>query len=148
MDMSFQEKSAWGSLIILALVSYWFFPAALDIAGNSTNPAELYVLMIGCVVTLIIFEVIYHTIIAVAGRTGHTDRDERDRLFVMRAERNAMFILWTGLFWIVGHILMSAATEEVASLSMLEIAVWILFALSASEFAKLATQVWYYRASV
>jgi hypothetical protein len=145
MDMSFQEKSAWGSLIILALVSYWFYPTALEIAGDGSKPADLYVLMIGCVVVLIIFEVIYHTIIAVA---GGTDRDERDRLFVMRAERNAMFVLWTGLFWIVGHILISAATEEVASLGKLEIAVWILFALSASEFAKLASQVWYYRVSV
>ncbi len=145
MDMSFQEKSAWGSLIILALVSYWFYPTALEIAGKTTNPADLYVLTIGCVVTLIIFEVIYHTIIAA---TGKTDRDERDRLFVMRAERNSMFVLWTGLFWIVGHILVSSATEAVASLGTLEIAVWILFALSASEFAKLASQVWYYRVSV
>lgn len=145
MDMSFQEKSAWGSLIILALVSYWFFPTALDIAAKTTNPAELYVLMIGCVVTLIIFEVIYHTIIAA---TGHTDKDERDRLFGMQAERNAAFVLWTGLFWIVGHILISAATEEVAPVSKLEIAVWILFALSASEFVKLASQIWYYRANI
>ena len=97
-----------------------------------------------------IFEAIYHTIIAAAGGTRS---DERDAHIKMRAERNAAFVLWTGLFWLVGYILATSAADAITSsvfgalepLSPLEIVVWILFALTVSELAKLASQVWYYR---
>ena len=64
----------------------------------------------------------------------------------MRAERNAAFVLWTGLFCLVGYIIGASAAGKLEPLSTLEIAVWILFALTMSELAKLASQVWYYRA--
>jgi len=47
MNMTFKEKSAWGSLLALGLVSYWFFPAAFDVAASATNPARLIGLSIG-----------------------------------------------------------------------------------------------------
>jgi hypothetical protein len=143
MDMSFQEKSAWGSLIGLGLVAFWFFPTALDVAGHSNDPADLLVLSIGCIVGLIIVEVVYQSIVAA---TGSADRDERDALINLRAERNSGWVLTIGLFLLVGHIVAVSAVDVHAAMGTMLIAVWILFALTAAEFAKLASQLWYYRA--
>ena len=40
MNMSFQEKSAWGSLIAMGLFAYWFFPAAFKIAAAFGEPLD------------------------------------------------------------------------------------------------------------
>jgi len=141
--MSFQEKSAWGSLIAIGVIGYWFFPAAFDIADSSNDPADLFVLSIGCIIGLIIIEAVYQSIIAAK---GSAESDERDALINLRAERNSGWALGIGLFWLVGHIVATSAVDAVEPMGALLIAVWILFALTVSEFAKLASQVWYYRA--
>ena len=41
MDMTFQEKSAWGLLVGIGLVSYFYFPAAFDIADSASLPAHV-----------------------------------------------------------------------------------------------------------
>ena len=143
MGMSFQEKSAWGSLIAIGLIAYWFFPAAFDVAGSSNDPADLLVLSIGCIVGLIIIEVVYHSIVAAK---GSAESDERDALINLWAERNSGWVLAIGLFWLVGHIVAASAVDASKPMGTMLIAVWILFALTVSEFAKLASQVWYYRA--
>lgn len=140
--MSFQEKSAWGSLIAIGLVAYWFFPTAFDVAGRSNNPSDLLVLSIGCIVGLIIIEVIYQSVIAT---TGSAESDERDALINLRAERNSGWVLAIGLFWLVGHIFAASAVEVPEPMGGMLIAVWILFTLTVSEFSKLSSQVWYYR---
>lgn len=143
MNMTFQEKSAWGSLVALGLVSFWYFPAAFDAAGNAAHPVRLIGISVGCIVALIIIEVIYHSIIAV---TGSSSTDERDALINLKAERIAGFVLGIGLFSLVARIIAVDALEWVETMGALTIAVWILFTLTVSEFAKLASQVWYYRA--
>jgi len=140
--MSFEEKSAWGSLIAIGLVAYWFFPAAFDIADSSDNPADLFVLSIGCIVGLIVVEALYHSVIA---SRGSADSDERDALISLRAERNSGWVLAIGLFWLVGHIVTVSAVDVPEKMGAMLIAVWILFTLTVSEFAKLGSQLWYYR---
>ncbi|MGI9248641.1 MAG: hypothetical protein ACR2QI_06470 [Woeseiaceae bacterium] len=140
--MSFQEKSAWGSLIGIGLVAYWFFPTAFDVAGSSNDPADLLVLSIGCIVGLIIIEAVYHSMVV---NKGPVDSDERDALINLRAERNSGWVLAIGLFWLVGHIVAASAVDSSEPMGAMLVAVWILFTLTVSEFAKLASQVWYYR---
>ncbi len=142
MDMSFQEKSAWGSLIAMGLVAYWFFPTAFEVAGSSNGASDLIFLSIGCIVGLIIIEVIYQSIVA---GTGSVESDERDALINLRAERNSGWVLAIGLFWLVGHIIVMSAANVPEPMGAMLIAVWILFTLVVSEFAKLASQIWYYR---
>ena len=143
MNMTFKEKSAWGSLAALALISYWFFPAAFTAAGDASDPARLVGISIGCIVALIIIEAIYQSIIAEAG--GGTG-DERDALINLKAERIASYVLGIALFTLVGHIIAVEVFEVAETMTALTIAVWILFTLTVSEFAKLASQIWYYRA--
>lgn len=143
MELSFQEKSAWGLLIGITIVSFFYFPAAFEIAGRVSHGAALIVVSVVGVIALVIIEAIYHAVIAVSSNGGQTD--ERDRLFDLKAERNASIVLGVGLFSLVGHIILSNSIKAMAPIGGLTIAVWILFALTISEIAKLVSQIWFYR---
>ncbi|MBT8102335.1 MAG: hypothetical protein KJO95_05155 [Gammaproteobacteria bacterium] len=144
MNMTFKEKSAWGSLVALALVSYWFFPAAFNAATYATDPAGLVAISIGCIVTLIIIEAIYQSVIAAVDGDAS---DERDALINLKAERIAGYVLGIALFTLVARIIAVEALEWVETMGALTIAVWILFTLTVSEVAKLISQIAFYRFS-
>lgn len=145
MDLSFQEKSAWGLLVGIGIVSYFYFPAAFDIADSAPNGAPLVAISIGGIIALVVIEAIYHAVIAVS--SGDTEMDERDVLFDLKSERNAGLVLGIGLFWLVGHIVATHSMDDKVPVAGLSIAVWVLFALTVSEAAKLVSQIWYYRAN-
>ena len=144
MNMTFKEKSAWGSLVALALISYWFFPKAFDAATHAADPGRLVGISIGCIIALIIIEAIYQSVIAAADGGAS---DERDALINLKAERIAGYVLGIALFSLVGHIIAVEAFEVAETMTALTIAVWILFTLTVSEVAKLISQVAYYRFS-
>jgi len=145
MDMTFQEKSAWGLLIGIGLVSFFYFPAAFDIADSAPHPSALIGISIAGVIALIVIEATYHAVIA--GSSGSDgSMDERDAMIDMRSERNSGYVLAVGLFWLVGHIVATHSLAETEPVGALTVAVWILFVLTASEVAKLIFQIWDYRA--
>ncbi len=143
MELSYQEKSAWGLLAGIGVVSWFYFPIAFDIASRVPHGAPLIAISAAGVIALVIIEAIYHAIIAVPSGGGETD--ERDRLYDLRSERNASIVLGIGLFSLVGHIILSNSLEMRSPIGGLTIAVWILFALTVSEVAKLVSQIWFYR---
>ena len=145
MNMSFAEKSAWGLLIGLGLMSWWYFPRAFAVAVQTGNPMALGAISVVCVIGLVVVEAVYHAIIA--GHGGE-EKDERDRYIDRQADRNAGFVLGIALFALVGRILASSAMPELAPMPPLVIAVWILLALTVSELSKVLWQIWYYRTGV
>ena len=144
MNMTFKEKSAWGSLVALALISYWFFPEAFDAATHAADPGRLVGISIGCIIALIIIEAIYQSVIAAADGGAS---DERDALINLKAERIAGYVLGIALFSLVGRIIAVEAFAVAETMTALTIAVWILFTLTVSEVAKLISQIAYYRFS-
>ncbi len=142
MNMSFAEKSAWGLLVGLGVMSWWYFPRAFAIAAQTDNPMGLGAISVVCIIGLVVFEAVYHAVIA---GHGGDETDERDRLIDIKAERNAGFVLGIALFAVVGRIFATTALPELAPMSPLEIAVWILLALTVSELSKVLWQIWYYR---
>lgn len=142
MNMSFSEKSAWGLLVGLVMVSWWYFPRAFAVAEHSDTPFALAAISVVCVVALIVFEAVYHAIIAAS---GGDEADERDRMIDRTAERNAGFVLGIALFILVGRIFATTAVPEVGSMTPLVIGIWILFAITVSELSKVLWQIWYYR---
>lgn len=144
MNMTFKEKSAWGSLAALALISYWFFPAAFNAASHAADPGRLVWLSFACIVALIIIEAIYQSVIAA---TDGGASDERDALINLKAERIAGYVLGIALFSLVGRIIAVEAFEVAETMTALTIAVSILFTLTVSEVAKLISQIAYYRFS-
>jgi len=145
MDLSFQEKSAWGLLAGILIVSAVYFPAAIRIVETTDNPVALIAISVGGVVALIIIQAVYHAIIAAA---GGDQTDERDALIDLKAERNGGFVLGIALFLLVGHIIAASVVPGRPDLSVLLVGVYIIAALTLSEVAKLVSQIWYYRAGV
>lgn len=143
MDLTFQEKSAWGLLAGIAVVSYFYFPAAFEVARTVPHGAPLIAISVAGVIALIVIEGIYHAVIAV--RSGDTEMDERDVLFDLKSERNASIVLGVGLFCLIGHIIATHSIDGRVPVGGLTIAVWVLFALTVSEVAKLISQIVYYR---
>ena len=145
MDLSFQEKSAWGLLAGILVVSAFYFPAALRIVEYAGNPVALIAVSVVGVVALVLIEVIYHAIIALG---GGDEVDERDALIDLKAERNGALVLGIALFVLVGHIVAQNVLLAGTAPSSLLVAVYIIAALTASEVGKLTSQIWYYRAGV
>jgi len=148
MDMSFKEKSAWGLLLGIVLVSVFYFPAAFGIvaeapAGPSRAVPLITISVIG-VIALVVIEVIYHAFIAGLSGGGAAS-DERDALIDLKAERNGGFALGFGLVWLVGHIVTQSVFAAASVPGAMEIVLYILLALTASEIARLLSQLWYYR---
>ena len=145
MDLSFQEKSAWGLLSGILVVSAFYFPRALDIVEYAGNPIALIAISVVGVIALVVIEVIYHIIIAIP---GGDESDERDKLIDLKAERNGGLVLAIALFVLVGHIIAENVLQSGTGPSALLIAVYIIASLTASEVAKLASQIWFYRAGI
>ncbi len=147
MDMSFREKSAWGLLLGIVVVSAFYFPAAFEIvAAAPEGPPQampLIAISVAGVIALVVIEIVYHAFVASLSREVGTD--ERDALIDLKAERNGGFALGLGLFWLVGFIVIQTVVQAYAVPGAMEIAVYILLALTASEVVKLASQLWYYR---
>lgn len=142
MNLSFQEKSAWGLLAGILIVSAWYFPAALAVVAESRHPFPLLAVSIGGVVAIVVIETLYHIVIAV---TGGTQTDERDTIIDLKAERNGGFALGAGLFSLVGFVVLQYIRLEGSGPNPLAIVVYIIGALTLSEVVKLASQIWFYR---
>ena len=143
MNMTFQEKSAWGSLVGLGLVGYWYFPKAFLVAQSSNSPAPLFWISVGCIIALIIILSVYHAAIAIH---GGNETDERDQLIDLKSERIASYVLGIGLFWLVARIVSGESVFGPEPMNSLLIAVWILFGITLSEVIKNIAQIIYYRA--
>ncbi|MEM7433039.1 MAG: hypothetical protein AAF351_14050 [Pseudomonadota bacterium] len=139
--MSFQEKSAWGLLFGIFLVSFFYFPSAISIVQHSGNPIALIAVSAIGVIALVAIEVIYHVVIVAGG----DESDERDKLIELKAERNAGFALGFVLFVLVGHIVLNEVFAAREQLTALLIAVYVIAAITFSEIVKLLSQIGYYR---
>ena len=142
MNLSFQEKSAWGLLAGILLVSAYYFPAALAVVERTGHPVPLLLVSIGGVVAIVVIEVIYHILIAVS---GDTRTDERDALIDLKAGRNGALILGVALFSLIGHVVWQYIRLEGTGPNPLTIVVYIVGALTLAEVARLVSQIWYYR---
>ena len=146
--MSFQEKSAWGVLLGLAIVSWFYFPAAFAVVASTGNAVPLVALIAFGVAVLVVIEVVYHTVIAVESPREAGVVDERDRLIDLKAERNGGFALGLSLFWLIGWIIAQSILGAYPVPQPLEIVVWMMLAITFAEMVKLLSQIIYYRFSV
>jgi hypothetical protein len=142
MNLSFQEKSAWGLLAGILVVSAFYFPAALRIIADTGHPVPLIVVSAVGVAAIVVIETVYHVVIAVS---GDTQVDERDRFIDLKAERNGGFALGLALVSLVGHIVLQYIRLEGQGPNALTLAIYIIGAMTVAECVKLISQIWYYR---
>lgn len=144
MDLSFEEKSAWGSLLAIGVASWLFFPDAIQHLSAGGDFSELMRKVVFVIGVIIVIEIVYHSI--AASSSNEHDADERDRHISLRADRNAGCVLAVGVVIIVAQITLSSLTPRAPQLGSIDlVAVYLLLALTASEASKLLWQIWYYR---
>ncbi len=128
MDTSFEEKSAWITLLALVAVfgCYFLVAARMLSAGTTETAAPFVPLFIVITVLLVIVLAVGHAVAAIVNRGDA--RDERDSQIERRAESNSSWILAVGVVsamfalalpigkaWVANGLLMSLVVSEVAN---------------------------------
>jgi hypothetical protein len=139
--MSFREKSAWVTLVLLMGFGIYF----VEVGSHFFNPTaphenhfELFVLL---VIAMVILEVASHIVFAIQSpRDAKAPLDERERMIALRATRPAFFVLLVGAFLSIGTMHLGASTWTLAHCVLL--AIWI------SELTRFGTQLYYYRRGI
>jgi hypothetical protein len=139
MNLSYREKSIWGSLITtLAVYGYYFAGVFSSSRPSQINRMALVQLM-SAVVVIVAIEVAYHIVIAVGSRVE--PKDERDILIEGRAYRNAYFLLVAYLFMLMGTMVLFGMTPFLTVNLML-------FSVVMAEIVKSLTQLFFYRRGI
>ncbi len=136
MSVSFEEKSAWVTLISLLIVSAVYTALAASMMSAGVTVLAAYVPLFAVVVVLLVLVLaVGHAAVAIASRPD--GRDERDQLIEWRAESNAGWVLGAGVLAALGGLILA--------LDSVWIAHTLIMSLVASEVVKSAAQLFYYR---
>ena len=136
--MFFREKSAWISLVSIALVCGVYFATILHVIpawwGAGGEMGRFLIL----VVALIALEVGLHVALALQSpRDARTPKDERERLIGMKATRLAFPVLLVGTFAAIGTLHL-----DVGKWGMGQV---MLFAIVVSELTRFGAEIVYHR---
>lgn len=150
-DLSYREKSLWGSLLaVIGIGGYYFVEVVRDAsAGVHVTGGDLLGRGIGTIVLLVIVQVAFQ--IALAILTREDPPDERDRLIEARAVLAAYSLLTVGAYAAICHVLINGTVDSQVTNAWfgpyMTVHVIFLFAI-ASEALKMAMQLYYYRRDV
>jgi hypothetical protein len=139
MEMSFREKSAWISLIlIVVLFGPYFWRVGRAFSGSTHVHFGTQFAMIGVFVVL---EIILHVAIAIQWpRDARAPKDEREDLIDLKATRGAFYVLLGG---VVVSIFALHFPLNVWTLSQ-----FVLFSVVVAELVKFASQIVFYRRGI
>ena len=138
--MSFREKSAWITLVLLIAFGVYFVEVAKPLLGYAAH-VSYFPLFLVLVAAIVIVEIALHVFIAIRSpQDARAPRDERERLIAQRATARAYFWLLAGAFVAIGSIHLGAGP--------LVLAHCVLFAVWLAELARHASLLYYYRHGV
>ncbi len=139
MEMSFREKSAWISLILILVVfGPYFWLVARAVSGVDHVHFGMQFAMIG---VFIVLEIVVHVAIAIQSpREARAPRDERENLIDLRATRAAFYVLLVGTF---ASIMALHVPMTVWTLSQL-----VLLSIVIAELVKFASQIVFFRRGI
>lgn len=151
MDLSFQEKSILGSLVITIFLFGAYFIEVFELVttNNSTGILTLPARLIGIVLSVVAVEVVFRIVIAIFAKDEGTD--ERDRLIAARATQIAYYILAAGCVTAVGHLFFSTMQDSVVGISAqttILAANIIVFSFILAEVVGFGMQLFYYRRGI
>lgn len=140
LNMTFEEKSTWVSLGILLFVFSGYFSQVYDgLMTETLNKTDVAGLFIGAVATIIVLQIVLHIVIAIFNvRDADQPKDERDKLFAMKAGNISGLVLGVG-------VLMIAAQTILSDLSALWVANLLLFIVLVSQVVSDVLRLFYYR---
>lgn len=144
MELSYQEKSIFGSLFALIVAYGSYFSAMVRHWGDETGSLGRLVL---AVVVIVMIETVYNIVLAVDSKPQ--PKDERDTMIASKAYRNAYFFLYFGAGTIMTCALGLAAIDGAApmrfTVTPFVILNTVLLLMVVAELVKFLTQLFYYR---
>lgn len=148
LHLSFREKSAWITLLVLLFVYLPYFSRVSRFAQRAELSLPTVVgLFIPALILQIALMVIAHIAISVGARDP--GRDERDRAIEAKAFRNGYFVFSTAIccaaMWMLTFSTLQKAGEQTAWLSIGGISQVLLLCLVLAEVTKYGTHVICYR---
>lgn len=149
MDLSFQEKSVWVSLIAIVVVFGYHFSEVFGTTEVTTS-GDLVVRLIGVIIMLVVIEIALHILIAVSEIQDAADggaMDERDRLIATRASRNAYFVLFIGVLIMIGTIVAGDLKNDPGITPVMS-ANLLLLAIVVAELVNFGSRLFYYRSGI
>jgi len=101
MNLTYQEKSIWASLIITSLAFAYYFSRVFAVLANPALPeSSLISVFIGVITITIFAQVVFQSIMAIVYRDEVDDGgDERESLIKLKATRISHYVLISGV-WI------------------------------------------------
>jgi hypothetical protein len=140
--MSFREKSAWISLVLLFAFGAIYFWNFLRILEDHRAFNDVY-LFFALVAALIVAEVVLHLAVAIQSpEEARTPRDERERLIDLKATRVAFYVLMIGAFASIGTVHLRLRDRGDHTFVMMHC---VFLTLVVSEVVKFGTQIALYR---
>lgn len=130
--MSFREKSAWISLV---LITAFLLAFAFNVGRN-------FHIQLGILVLFVVLEIVLHIAIAIQSpRDARAPKDERERLIDMKATHIAFYVLLSGA-------LLSAFSGFHLGLDRYAVSQCVFLMAVIAELVKFASQVFYFRRGV
>ncbi len=152
MDLSYQEKSTLGSLLITAaLYGAYFIDVYEELTSDMAKFAESFPsLLLGVVIAVVVVEIVYEIAISI-GSSGDAE-DERDKLIAAKAIRFSYYILASGCVTTVGYILVMQYAGEIvgqsSDISLVLAANLVIFSFVLAEVVGYSMRLYYYRQGV
>ena len=113
MNMTLKEKSTWLSLIATLVIfgSYTLNVISIDLASVSEQQAIDIAMgnLSQAILYIIIVEIIFQSLIAVAGSKADIEGDERDRFIALTANNSGYWVLSIGVVMTLGQLLLPHA---------------------------------------
>lgn len=109
MDLTFEEKSTWGSLLLICLV-YGAYGFDLLTRSEPASLSDMLVTMLGIVLILVVVEVVFHIFLAALHRPEM--RDERAQLIGARSASFGFYTIAAGVMVLLFSILINGALAE------------------------------------
>jgi hypothetical protein len=137
-SMSFREKSAWISFVLIAVAFGIYFSRVVQVFATGRGRGGVPGLFFSLVVALVVLEVALHVAIAIQSpREARTPKDERERLIDMKATRIAFPVLLVGAFAAIGTVHLDVGRGVMADA--------MLFAIVLAELTRFGAQIVYHR---
>ena len=139
MEMSFREKSAWISLVLILLVfGPYFWLVGQSLVGRThVHGGTQFALIL----LFVVLEIVVHIAVAIQSpRDAEAPTDEREDLIDLRATRMAFYVLF-------GGALMSIFTLHFP-VNVWTLSQFVLFSIVIAELVKFASQIVFYRRGV
>jgi hypothetical protein len=136
MEMSFREKSAWISLLLILVVfGPYFWLVARSFSGQTHVHGGTQFLLI---LVFVVLEIVLHVAIAAQSpRDARAPKDEREDLIDLKATRTAFYVL-------LGGTLISIFTLHFP-VNAWTLAQFVLFSVVVAELVKFASQIVFFR---